>query len=1051
MANDFQKAFRYGIDQPTENVATTLEALGFDTQAKELRDLIEAPEDYESAAARFINPEGEWYDYNWSELPLATVEQAGQLGGSILSRIGGAGIGAGAGSLVGPGGTAIGGIIGAFLGPTLFEAVQVAGPVAFERARNNGREEPNAEDWAGALGTAGFSGVLNAIGIKNIGLLNSTVGKTLKAGAREGVTETGQGFTEQIGGTGLTAAGLQIDPKAAIGEGLIGTSSGTSIQAPIAGAQALGNLQEEIVDSSIKNAMLEQPTPDEAVDQMDETINPNLAIVEDELPTEVNPEDSVGLALEGLAEFEETASVNPSGVGFTSENVQEFLSSQERYVKNLIETNFGHRLDSDTRFNIFVDAQRYIKDHFELFDPRNPDNNPQQIVQRIAQTIRTEGERYTDQADLSGAKGDIDPRFIGENAAVLDPQAKEQVYEKPSYRRTGITTLERGIDPMYMTQSILVQDRILEQRLAKDPKKPMNPETVLQQLGIRETDDNWFEVINREKQGNKAIADEAINLEIAPFLKAKKDAGEMVTKEEIENVLYNSLNRYYDFDTKGYDTQHSGGHTFRSEGLERLFPDIDNVEDNYWESWLHYEPIFPENEILSDSVYQHRDGGDQMHSPHGDGALMWMRGYNVQHPEGLGSGKLLAESQSKLHGHAQDTDPNKKETYLSKITSLEEASPELEDTKNKLSRFRYAREEFVEEVKEKQNWRNMTPNDAKDVANLLIEDVLEDVLQDQSLYNVSNFVESELTSLSSEFAERNGKLNNDYNKNIAFALVDKISEQQPFETIGITINEREFQNYVDTPQNTFNAKDGKGRKELVFDYLRFYHDFDIEAARFEDSANELGNIHDDVVDMAFNPDDAIEEQYATDRKELVKNYIPVLTKRYRTVAPLLAEAANYPTADEVKTFQDYEKDRKTSERNVVPDFPMKENWPAMNVRRMVAKAVDDGDNFIFISTKGYGGAPPSVYIAQKAELKKISKVIASYRADLKADDLLKELPKSKSIAGGPYFALDIRPLRQLILAGVFKGFKGYKKGGLVTKAQGAGYSMNYGDYGRSYR
>jgi len=92
-----------------------------------------------------------------------------------------------------------------------------------------------------------------------------------------------------------------------------------------------------------------------------------------------------------------------------------------------------------------------------------------------------------------------------------------------------------------------------------------------------------------------------------------------------------------------------------------------------------------------------------------------------------------------------------------------------------------------------------------------------------------------------------------------------------------------------------------------------------------------------------------------------------------------------------------------------------------------------------------------VYIAQKAELKKISKTIASYRADLKADDLFKELPKSKSIAGGPYFALDIRPLRQLILAGVFKGFKGYKKGGLVTKAQGAGYSMNYGDYGRSYK
>ena len=1045
MANDFRNALRQGLDQPTENVATTLRALGFDTQADALSGFVDAPsEDYESAAARFINPEGEWYDYNWSAFPLAATEQWAQLAGSIGSRI--AGGAAGAYATKNP----YGAIVGGLLGPALFEAVQIAGPVAYERARNNGREEPNAEDWYGALGTAGFSGVLNAIGVQRIGLLNKTVGKTAAPILTEGVTEAGQGFTEQIGGSALTDAGLQIDPKAAIGEGLIGSGITVGAQGPIAATQALGNLQEEIVDSSIRNAMLDQPTPDEAVDQMDETINPNLAIVEDELPAEVNLPNRVQahLALEGLAEFEETASVNPGGVGFTSENVQEFLSSQERYVENLIETNFGDRLDSDARFNIFVDAQQYIKDHFELFDPRNPDNNPQQIVQRIAQTIRTEGERYTDQADLSGAKGTIDPRFIGENAAVLDPQAKEQVYEKPSYRRTGITTLERGIDPMYMTQSTLVQDRILEQRLAKDPKKPMKPEMVLQQLGIRETDDNWFEVINREKAGNKAIADEAINLEIAPFLKAKKDAGEMVTKEEIENVLYNSLNRYYDFDTKGYDTQHSGGHTFKSRGLDRLFPDITNVEDNYWESWLHYEPIFPENENLSDSAYQHRDGGDEMHSPHGDGALMWMRGFNVQHPEGLGSGKLLAESQSKLHGHAQDTNPKKPETYLSKVTSLEEASPELEDTKNKLNRFRYAREEFAEEVREKQSQNNMSVTDAIAVANHLIEDTIG--INDDFSINYSRLVENELTSLSSEFAEKNGKLNSDYNKNIAFALVDKISEQQPFEAIGITILPSDFKNYVDTPENTFRAKNGTGRKGLVFDYLRFHHDFDIEATLFEDSANDLQRIHDDVVDMAFNPDDSIEEQYATDRKELVKNYVPVLTKRYRTVAPLLAEAANYPTLAEIKTFQDYEKGRKDSERNVVPDFPMKENWPAMNVRRMVAKAVDDGDNFIFISTEGYGGAPPSVYIAQKAELKKISKIIASYRADLKADDLFKELPKSKNIAGGPYFALDIRPLRQLILAGVFKGFKGYKKGGLVTKAQGAGYSMNYGDYGRSY-
>ena len=45
MVSEFRKAFRQGIDQPTENIATTLEALGFDTQAKNLRGLVDAPED----------------------------------------------------------------------------------------------------------------------------------------------------------------------------------------------------------------------------------------------------------------------------------------------------------------------------------------------------------------------------------------------------------------------------------------------------------------------------------------------------------------------------------------------------------------------------------------------------------------------------------------------------------------------------------------------------------------------------------------------------------------------------------------------------------------------------------------------------------------------------------------------------------------------------------------------------------------------------------------------------------------------------------------------
>ena len=106
-ASEFSKALRFGLDQPTENVATTLRALGFDTQADSLSDLIDAPKDYDSKAAQFVGEEGM---YDFSALPLAVVEQAGQLGGSLLSR----GIGAGAGFAVG---NVPGAVIGGLLGP----------------------------------------------------------------------------------------------------------------------------------------------------------------------------------------------------------------------------------------------------------------------------------------------------------------------------------------------------------------------------------------------------------------------------------------------------------------------------------------------------------------------------------------------------------------------------------------------------------------------------------------------------------------------------------------------------------------------------------------------------------------------------------------------------------------------------------------------------------------------------------------------------------------------------------------------------------------------
>ena len=281
-------AFKHSFDQPLENMATTFQALGMEGWEDFLRDLVETPENYEAAAGRFIGKQGE--NFNWEYFPRALFEQAGQIAGSLATR----GVGTVLGGLAGgPAGAAV----GALLGPGLFEAVQLAGPIAYERARNNKREEPTWDDWKGALSASAFSGALNAVGIKNVGVLNNigkagqTAKRAAKATASEGGTEWLQGYTEQVGGTlgtepykdlvrGVKGADMTqeqrdsltgllspydpdatyvdasrlgqyvqgLDHKAALGEGLLGAGAGGVTQAGTdigkaavqAGAEKLG-------------------------------------------------------------------------------------------------------------------------------------------------------------------------------------------------------------------------------------------------------------------------------------------------------------------------------------------------------------------------------------------------------------------------------------------------------------------------------------------------------------------------------------------------------------------------------------------------------------------------------------------------------------------------------------------------------------------------------------------------------------------------------------------------------------------------------------------
>jgi len=220
----FGSAISYAIDQPLENIGITMEALGANNVGKWLRDITEFPENYESATEDFINSQGK--GFKWGYLPRAALEQAGQLAGSLATRVAGAGIGAAITK------HPYGAVIGGLAGPGLFEAVQLLGPIALNRAKNNGRDEPNWGDWVAAASASGASGLLNAIGIRNVGVLNSSLKAGLTVVGTEAITEATQSLVEQIGSTAGTLAGLEIDPKQAVGEGILGGTAAGGVQAP---------------------------------------------------------------------------------------------------------------------------------------------------------------------------------------------------------------------------------------------------------------------------------------------------------------------------------------------------------------------------------------------------------------------------------------------------------------------------------------------------------------------------------------------------------------------------------------------------------------------------------------------------------------------------------------------------------------------------------------------------------------------------------------------------------------------------------------------------
>jgi len=135
------------------------------------------------------------------------------------------------------------------------------------------------------------------------------------------------------------------------------------------------------------------------------------------------------------------------------------------------------------------------------------------------------------------------------------------------------------------------------------------------------------------------------------------------------------------------------------------------------------------------------------------------------------------------------------------------------------------------------------------------------------------------------------------------------------------------------------------------------------------------------------------------------------------------------------------------------DFPMKKNYPKYGARALIEKGLARGWDTVEVPDlpPGQKGSVEN-YPKAVQELKSIAKTFKLPLTHRAAVMPTATGEKDRGMADRliTFYRLDIRPLRALIEAEEFEGFIGMKRGGLVTKAQGAGYNINYGDYGRSY-
>lgn len=346
----YASTFKAGLDMPLERIGISLEALGAKDTGKWLKEITEAPENYASATEEWMNEQDPaFFSQNFGEgrFARALVEQSGQLIGSLAVR----GIGLGLAASPVPGGRAIGVPI-AVGGPGVFEFLQQVGPILQERlARDDPPrtgQEPTWEDWTYAAGAAGLSGVLNAFGIKNIGVLNSSFTKSaLKAGAREGITEGAQEVVTELGaglGTDQGVADAKTLAKRGYSSGLLGGTLGAGADIAISGPVRLLQEQETV---PLAKDEIETKTEEETQRRVE-----SYGALNDYSKEELETLIEQGLGYKRVRLPSDTKDILIDEVKkFTKQSVrEEFVEEQVTPLLNPIASEFLIRREQEARF-----------------------------------------------------------------------------------------------------------------------------------------------------------------------------------------------------------------------------------------------------------------------------------------------------------------------------------------------------------------------------------------------------------------------------------------------------------------------------------------------------------------------------------------------------------------------------------------------------------------------------------------------------------------------------------------------------------------------------